>query len=482
MMDSSYLCIEPAAILEFYNDTLLDTTDKNIFFISKNPINPAIEGVAPNAPVSGSSSCIDFCSIKSVFPTHGLANEGRGWINVGKPEAKGKLKRYYCNGQEPLFIGSNTLNETQYQFIICKADSLTGNCTGSEVTSPIYTPDHYYGGRIDTVNLDTVYSFTNGSTTGATYKVRLKVKNDCNDSSEISQFIHIRGTFSSEITGDSIFCSSDNYFVHGRTSTGDFNKVTWQVFEYRKSPLEKDSSSFFDTFLVRVDTFWIDTNQTDTFFNLVVDTVVYDTIPFNKEYLSSGDSIDNYYRQRNTFDTTIYSGIADTLWLQDFPFESGKKYSVVLGLSNGCSEQFDTLIIRTKDGPEVSAGPDKYIAYGTPSSPDPELEGSVGASATSFVWSPSSGLSSASSLTPKATPTGTTNYVLSATDADGCTNYDTVLVFVNTVANATRDTTICYTDSIQVGVAAVSGYTYEWSPNNLVSNANIAQPYAYPKA
>lgn len=482
MMDSSYLCIEPGAILEFYNDTLLDTTDRNIFFISKNPINPAIEGVAPNAPVSSSASCIDFCSIKSVFPTHGLANEGRGWINVGKPEAKGKLKRYYCNGQEPLFIGSNTLNETQYQFIICKADSLTGNCTGSEVTSPIYTPDHYYGGRIDTVNLDTVYAFTNGSTTGATYKVRLKVKNDCNDSSEISQFIHIRGTFSSEITGDSILCSSDNYFVHGRTSTGDFNKVSWEVFEYRKSPFEKDSASFFDTFLVRVDTFWIDTNQTDTFFNLVVDTVVYDTIPFNKEYLSSGDSIDNYYRQRNTFDTTIYSGAADTLWLQEFPFESGKKYSVVLSLSNGCNTQYDTLIIRTKDGPEVSAGPDKYIPYGTPNSPDPELEGSVGGTATSYVWSPSSGLSSVSSLTPKATPTGTTNYVLSATDADGCTNYDTVLVFVNTVANATRDTTICYTDSIQVGVAAVSGYTYEWSPSNLVSNANIAQPYAYPKA
>jgi hypothetical protein len=154
----------------------------------------------------------------------------------------------------------------------------------------------------------------------------------------------------------------------------------------------------------------------------------------------------------------------------------------LLTLYNQCGISTDTLIIRTKDGPEVSAGPDKYIAYGTPSSPDPELEGSVGGTATSYVWSPSSGLSSTSDLDPTATPSSTTTYILSATDADGCANYDSVLVFVNTVANAGRDTTICYSDSIQVGVAAVSGYTYEWSPSNLVSNSSIAQPYAYPKA
>jgi hypothetical protein len=107
------------------------------------------------------------------------------------------------------------------------------------------------------------------------------------------------------------------------------------------------------------------------------------------------------------------------------------------------------------------------------------LGGSVGPGTASFAWSPSTGLSATNILAPTATPSSTASYVLSATDADGCTNYDTVLVYVNTVANATRDTTICFDDSIQVGTAAVSGYDYLWSPAGLVSNPGIAQPYAF---
>ena len=71
----------------------------------------------------------------------------------------------------------------------------------------------------------------------------------------------------------------------------------------------------------------------------------------------------------------------------------------------------------------VNAGPDTTISQGQSAS----LNGT--GTGTPF-WSPSSELNNPNTFNPTATPIITTNYILSVTDANSCTNSDTVLVTV----------------------------------------------------
>jgi len=59
---------------------------------------------------------------------------------------------------------------------------------------------------------------------------------------------------------------------------------------------------------------------------------------------------------------------------------------------------------------------------------------------TTYAWSPSTGLSDASINNPVANPTDTTTYIVTVTDANGCTGTDTVVVAVNPLPVATAVT------------------------------------------
>ena len=485
IMDSAFLCASSQANISFYEDER-DSIDKHIFFISMNPDSGAREGIAPTSNVPADTvvgnNCTQFCEFPNTFnPPYGINNYKHGWLNVGKPFAWLQDIGVVCYGQDVYANGLYSLNETRHRFEVCKWNSSTQNCIGATDTIPINDTDNYYGGRLQgKVNLSELYIANNngsGFERGNDYRIKFIIENDCGLSDEITKIVELPGQLSAVITGDTLICGGDGAItVNGSSSTGDIDSFRWEVWRYKPFP-EYDSATYYanaDTFVSFSDTFWLD--------SVTIDTVVVDTFWFYKTDTIDNDSFHYAKYYKEYWDTTIVATSVGSYTFNNIFFHSASKYSVLLTLYNQCGISTDTLIIRTKDGPEVSAGPDKYIAYGTPSSPDPELEGSVGGTATSYVWSPTSGLSSASVLDPTATPSSTTTYVLSATDADGCTNYDSVLVFVNTIANAGRDTTICYSDSIQVGAALGGSYTYEWSPANLVSNATIAQPYAYLKA
>lgn len=483
IMDSAFLCVNPSANLSFYEDEL-DSVDEHIFYISMNPENGANEGIAPTSNVPRDTvlgdNCTAFCQFKNTFnPPHGIDKHQYGWLNVGKPFAWLEDIGVVCYGQDVIANGLYSLNEGRYRFEICEYDTIAQACIGITDTIPMNDTDNYFGGRLQgSVNLSQLYQEHNhgvGFISGSVYRVNFVILNDCDVSDEVSKIIELPSQLSASISGDTVICGGSGAItVNGSSSTGSFDSLRWEIWRYKPLP-ELDSATYYantDTFVSISDTFWLDSTT--------IDTIVTDTFWFNKADTLDNDSLQysQYYQQY--WDTTIVSSSVGSFNFSDLYAYSGTKYQVVLTLYNKCGLKSDSLTIRTKDGPEVSAGSDQYIPFGTPSSPAPELEGSVGSSVSSHVWSPSSGLSSTSILNPIATPTSTKTYVLSATDADGCTNYDSVLVYVNTIANATRDTTICYNDSVQVGITALAGYTYEWSPANLVSDANIAQPYAYP--
>lgn len=99
-----------------------------------------------------------------------------------------------------------------------------------------------------------------------------------------------------------------------------------------------------------------------------------------------------------------------------------------------------------------------------------------------YTWSPSSGLFGAGTLTPSLTATVRRIYTLTAVAPNGCILSDRVeIVPINSVF-AGQDKTINLGDSTQLNVTVVgnSGYTYEWSPTNGLSNPFIKNPKASP--
>ncbi len=102
-------------------------------------------------------------------------------------------------------------------------------------------------------------------------------------------------------------------------------------------------------------------------------------------------------------------------------------------------------------------------------------------SSYSHIWSPGVNLSDSTITNPLAYPVITTSYIVSATKG-GCTVYDTVSIFVDTVnfMSASPNTAICLGDSVQL--TATGSGVYLWSPSTNLSCTNCQSPYASPTA
>ncbi len=78
---------------------------------------------------------------------------------------------------------------------------------------------------------------------------------------------------------------------------------------------------------------------------------------------------------------------------------------------------------------------------------------------------------------------GTKSVTLTINDQN-CSNSFTNTININALPMvfAGNDTTICANDTIQIGTASVSGYTYQWYPSNnlVISNPTISNPNATP--
>lgn len=132
----------------------------------------------------------------------------------------------------------------------------------------------------------------------------------------------------------------------------------------------------------------------------------------------------------------------------------------------------DDVLVTQIPYPIANAGNDTTVCFNTPA----QLNGSIVAS--SFVWSPVSSLTNATTLTPTATPKKTTAYVLSAYDILGCPKpgRDTVIVKVNTevIAFAGRDTAVVIGQTLQFN--GEGGVSCLWSPPVGLSNIKIYNP------
>lgn len=144
----------------------------------------------------------------------------------------------------------------------------------------------------------------------------------------------------------------------------------------------------------------------------------------------------------------------------------------ITGTQNGCSSA-TTATVTVNALPVVTASANTSICIGGSTTINAY-------GATNYSWTPSTGLSSTSISSPSASPSTTTNYVVTGTDANGCT--DTAQVTVAVVAkpsiNAGLNRSICPGDTVLL--TASGGVSYVWTPGGTLSCTTCASPIAKP--
>lgn len=97
------------------------------------------------------------------------------------------------------------------------------------------------------------------------------------------------------------------------------------------------------------------------------------------------------------------------------------------------------------------------------------------------LWSPATGLSSATSLQPFANPLTTTTYTIIISNGQCSDTLTKTIQVIEFPAEAGNDTTICVGDAIVLGPASPLPFlSYNWSPSTGLSATDIPNPLASP--
>jgi gliding motility-associated-like protein len=153
-------------------------------------------------------------------------------------------------------------------------------------------------------------------------------------------------------------------------------------------------------------------------------------------------------------------------------------YTLTVTGVGGCAAS-STVVVTVNPAPVITPGANvTYCSGGS---------GQLGAAPLAgytYSWSPATGLSSSTAANPTVTLTNTTGapitqvYTLSVTGPGGCPATGTVSVTVNPlpVAVPGAAVAVCSGTAAQLGGAAVSGLSYNWSPATGLSSATAANP------
>jgi hypothetical protein len=130
-------------------------------------------------------------------------------------------------------------------------------------------------------------------------------------------------------------------------------------------------------------------------------------------------------------------------------------------ITDNCASTFTVTVALTVNPlPTVTATP-STATYCTPGSP----VALVASGATSYTWSPASGLDVSTGANVNASPSSSTTYTITGTDANGCTSTTTAAVTVSEAPSISSVTatpaTVCAGSNSQLNVAAgtTSAYT-----------------------
>lgn len=186
-----------------------------------------------------------------------------------------------------------------------------------------------------------------------------------------------------------------------------------------------------------------------------------------------GDSIQLIATGGLTYNWTPATGLSCTFCTAPFAKPTTTTTYTILGSdTNGCKDT-GSIQVKVNPLPTVSAGNDQQICIGFSTT-------LTATGATTYAWTPSTGLSCTNCASPTASPATTTTYVVTGTDGNSCVNKDTVVVTIYSQPTVTGggDKTICLGDTaLLIGTGAT---TYTWSPTGTLSCGTCDSTYAYP--
>lgn len=170
--------------------------------------------------------------------------------------------------------------------------------------------------------------------------------------------------------------------------------------------------------------------------------------------------------------TLTASGAASYSWDNDLGTGASPTVSpsiqttyTVIGTSNDGCQSTDEVTISINENPTVDAGVDIEICE--------ESSTTLSASgASTYEWDNDLGTGASQIVTPSSTST----YMVTGTDANGCTNTDEVNVTVNSAPQvvASSDLTICTGDNTTISATGAS--TYEWDNSLGTGSSHTISP------
>jgi gliding motility-associated-like protein len=149
-------------------------------------------------------------------------------------------------------------------------------------------------------------------------------------------------------------------------------------------------------------------------------------------------------------------------------------YTITVRDAAGC-QVTTTATVTLQNNLSLTLNGDDQVCLGGSFTP------TVTSNATTYSWSPTTGVSDPNVATPTITPTGTTTYTLTAT-LGVCTDQEsfTLTVAPGATANAGPDAFVLLGDSHQLSATASQG-TYLWTPSAGLSSTTILNPLATPQ-
>ncbi len=151
------------------------------------------------------------------------------------------------------------------------------------------------------------------------------------------------------------------------------------------------------------------------------------------------------------------------------PTATGSYTYIVTATKASCTDTAE-LVFQVNPYPVVNAVGNATICPGQPVS--------ISASgATSYVWSPATGLSNPTISNPVATPSTSTNYTVTGTTA-GCADTSVVAITVFTPVPPTAGPPLTICNGANATLSVSGGSNYVWSPSSGLNNSTIANPVA----
>ncbi len=174
--------------------------------------------------------------------------------------------------------------------------------------------------------------------------------------------------------------------------------------------------------------------------------------------------------------TSSVSGFSSTVSNPSVSPTSTASYTVTETNANACSKS-NSVTISVNSLPAASVISNTVICSGAAIS--------IGASAvtgSSYSWASSISGYSSSLSNPSVSPSSMSSYTLTETNANGCTNSNSVIITVNALPAASVISTraICSGAAISIGASPVTGSTYSWVSSASAFSSTVSNPSVSP--